>query len=86
MTIKKTCTILKLDFLSLTDIFEYLDELRESGETNMFGASPYLMSDFDMGRTEASDALSAWMNTFSNDEGALDRAKKALAAASESTP
>lgn len=29
-----------------TEYFEYLDELRESGVTNMFGAAPYLVSEF----------------------------------------
>jgi len=28
---------------------DYLDELRDSGITNMFGAWPYLMSMFDLG-------------------------------------
>ena len=27
--------------------FEFLNRLRESGETNMFGASPYLACAFD---------------------------------------
>ena len=29
-----------------TEHLEYLDHLRESGETNMFGAGPYLQRDF----------------------------------------
>jgi hypothetical protein len=43
---------------------EYLDELRESGETNMFGARPYLMENFDLGRNEARTILSYWMASF----------------------
>ena len=35
-------------------IFEYLDRLRESGVTNMFG----------LGRREAGDLLVEWMTTF----------------------
>lgn len=31
----------------LTEYFEYLDDLRESGETNMFGARPYLQGEFE---------------------------------------
>lgn len=46
------------------DVLEYLDDLRESGETNMFGATPYLMDDFDMDMQEARAALSYWMKTF----------------------
>jgi hypothetical protein len=45
-------------------IFEYLDELRESGETNMFGARPYLVRRFDLNPSEAGKVLSEWMRTF----------------------
>lgn len=41
--------------------FEYLNRLRESGETNMFGAVPYLREEFDIGRREASTVLAEWM-------------------------
>jgi hypothetical protein len=30
------------------NIFEYLDELRESGTVNMFGAGQYLQFEFDL--------------------------------------
>ena len=43
---------------------EYLIELRDSGETNMFGARPYLMADFDLTKAEAGDILSQWMGEF----------------------
>jgi hypothetical protein len=43
----------------------YLDALRESGETNMFGAAPYLMSEFLLDKIEARAILSYWMRTFS---------------------
>lgn len=44
---------------------EYLDELRESGETNMFGARPYLMQAFpELSGKEAADILSHWRKTF----------------------
>lgn len=41
--------------------FEYLNRLRESGETNMFGATPYLMQEFDLAKREASTILGEWM-------------------------
>ena len=45
---------------------EYLDELRESGDTNMFGARPYLMDEFpELEEKQASKILSYWMKTFS---------------------
>lgn len=46
------------------EVFEYLDELRASGVTNMFGAVPYLQVQFDVRRAEATTLLSEWMNTF----------------------
>ena len=45
--------------------FEYLDQLRESGAINMFGASTYLQEAFDLDRYEAKDILMEWMQTFS---------------------
>jgi hypothetical protein len=43
---------------------EYLDELRESGETNMFGARPYLINEFGLDKREAAEILSYWMKSF----------------------
>lgn len=47
------------------EYFVYLDELRESGETNMFGAIPYLEAEFDLKPGEAKAILVEWMQTFS---------------------
>ena len=47
------------------EVFEYLDRLRKSGRTNMFGAGPYLEEEFGIGRKEASVLLKEWMDTFS---------------------
>ena len=43
------------------EVLEYLDRLRESGVTNMFGASPYIVKEFDISRKEASELLIKWM-------------------------
>lgn len=64
----------------LTEFFDFLDDLRESGVTNMYGAGAYLEDEFDMSRKDASEVLSAWMKTFSRDEPPEARAEKALAA------
>lgn len=48
---------------------EYLNELRNSGITNMFGAAPYIQAEFpEISRTEATGLLSLWMKNF-NEEG-----------------
>jgi len=43
----------------------YLDELRESGVTNMFGASSYVEEEFSLNHKEASSILIYWMKSFS---------------------
>lgn len=45
-------------------VSEYLDELRESGVTNMFGAAPYVKDEFGCSINQARDFLSTWMNSF----------------------
>ena len=48
------------------DHLEFLDELRESGVTNMFGARPYLKKEFrTLSNDEAGEVVSYWMRTFS---------------------
>lgn len=42
----------------------YLDELRESGVTNMFGAAPYLEREFGIPIHEARSVLSYWMQSY----------------------
>ena len=44
--------------------FVFLDELRESGETNMFVAPSYVRSCFGVTKEEATAATAAWMKTF----------------------
>jgi len=46
------------------DHLEYLDKLRESGVTNMFGAGAYLQREFGIGAEEARQILKYWMQTF----------------------
>ena len=43
---------------------KYLDSLRKSGETNMFGAGIYLQEEFGLDRREARKILLEWMKTF----------------------
>ena len=55
-----------------TQVFLYLDRLRESGIVNMFGARPYVEDEFGLGRREAKDLLIEWMETF-DERHALDK-------------
>lgn len=43
---------------------EFLNDLRDSGVTNMFGASPYVARHFGVPMVEARAILSAWMASF----------------------
>ena len=54
------------------EYYLYLNDLRESGETNMFGAGAYLMEEFDLNRIDAREILSAWMSWFPGVDGDLD--------------
>jgi len=47
------------------EVFEFLDDLRDSGVTNMFGASPYIVDMFEVEPKEARELLTKWMETFS---------------------
>jgi len=48
------------------DVFEYLDELRESGIVNMFGAGAYVMAEFNMTKQEAREYVKDWMHSFTD--------------------
>ena len=44
-----------------TQIFNYLNDLRDSGITNMFGAGIYLQDEFGLGKREAREFLVKWI-------------------------
>lgn len=50
------------------DHLVYLDELRESGETNMFGAGEYIQDYFDVSKNDANTILIYWMQTFGKED------------------
>ena len=46
----------------------YLEELRRSGITNMFGAAPYLAEAFGLEYEEAKKILADWMRNYNRDD------------------
>ncbi len=46
------------------EVYDYLNELRLSGVTNMYGAVPYLVEEFAFEEKEAKKWLSDWMRDF----------------------
>jgi len=51
-----------------TEHLVYLDGLRESGVTNMYGAGVYLQAEFAISKQEATHILKYWMSSFGEDE------------------
>lgn len=56
------------------EVMIYLNDLRDSGVTNMYGAVPYILSEFEdiyseeeLNKQEASRILSLWMKNFNED-------------------
>ena len=52
--------------------FDYLDDLRDSGTTNMFGAVPYLQQRFpelSSDHAQAVHIFQEWMNSYQESEG-----------------
>ena len=47
----------------------FLDDLRESGAINMFGAAPYVADAFGVSKYEARDLVINWMETFGERHG-----------------
>lgn len=56
------------------EVMEFLNLLRNTGKTNMFGASPYIQAEFGISKKEANDLLVLWMDNF-NEEGKYDEVK-----------
>tara|TARA_R100000664_G_scaffold13144_1_gene21105 strand:- start:5499 stop:5714 length:216 start_codon:yes stop_codon:yes gene_type:complete len=50
------------------EVFLYLEELRESGETNMFGAAAYIQNEFNLDKKTSIKYLSDWMRSYNKQE------------------
>lgn len=50
---------------ALVEYLEFLDNLRASGVTNMYGAPRYVEDEFAVGPAEARAIVGEWMQTFS---------------------
>jgi hypothetical protein len=51
------------------EMFEFLDDLRNTGSVNMFEAAPYLQAAFMLNRREARKVMTEWMGTFAERHG-----------------
>jgi len=46
------------------DYYVYLEDLRQSGEVNMYSSAAYLRAIFGLGRREAINIVTSWMNNY----------------------
>jgi len=56
----------------IKDMHVFLNDLRDSGVTNMFGAAPYLQDEFGLDKREARQVLANWMQSFSENLDEMD--------------
>ena len=54
----------KLEEGVVKDMHIFLNDLRDSGVTNMFGAAPYLQKEFGIDQKSARQVLANWMQSF----------------------
>jgi hypothetical protein len=47
---------------------QFLDDLRESGSINMFGAPAVLQQEFGLTKNQAIDIVKTWMEEFKKDD------------------
>ena len=52
-----------IDSETREEMFDYLEILRRSGATNMFGAAPYLAEEFDINQADAKQVVVEWVLT-----------------------
>ena len=50
------------------EVNSFLDWLRMTGKTNMFGAVPYIQENFEITKYDANRFLVIWMETFNTQE------------------
>ena len=56
----------ELDFEEdyVAELFDFLDDVRESGIMNMFESPAYIAKNYELERHEAHKIVSAWMHSF----------------------
>ena len=57
------------DEITQKQVNTFLDALRASGKTNMFGATPYIQKHFRITKYDAQRFLVKWMETFNEQTG-----------------
>jgi hypothetical protein len=63
----------KLEEGVVKQMHQFLNDLRDSGVTNMFGAAPYLQKEFGIDQKSARQVLANWMQSFDENLQYKDR-------------
>ncbi len=62
----------------MSEYFEFLDDLRDEGLINMFGARPVLAGAFNLDRKTSADVLAKWQTTFDRTKTLAERVASAV--------
>ena len=54
----------RMNDMTTNEYWLFLEDLRRTGITNMFGAAPYLMNEFGLSKQEAQKILIEWMKNY----------------------
>lgn len=57
-----------MTFINKEKVFAYLVDLRDSGVTNMWAASPYIARKFRVSDKQAGELLVEWIKSFRREE------------------
>lgn len=68
LSYEEFCETVKVQSKTTNKYWIFLEELRQSGVTNMFGAGPYLQEEFGLTKKEAHEILADWMKNYNPDD------------------
>jgi hypothetical protein len=57
------------------DVYTFLDNLRESGVTNMFGSGSYVEDEYSTSKTETKELVVGWMKAVESGEWDMEKHK-----------
>ena len=58
--------------IETTEVYTFLDDLRESGVTNMFGSPAYVEREYSISQAEANELVAGWMESVENGSWDMD--------------
>jgi len=68
----------EMEHEEIVAVFEFLDELRDSGVTNMFDSSSFIIEEFNVNKERARELLMMWAKSFDTESTMEQRMEVAL--------